>query len=137
VDTASVAARFTRLQALIAVKGGDPPPPGPPLEAVVGFHFTFATPSPQIFGAIPAGVTFSSACVLIETPFDAPATLQLGSSADLGLLLDVNDSRLMIAGQYQSDALVIPDVADVLVFTLSSAGASVGEGYLFYRMLPT
>lgn len=138
----NVAARLAQLQTRVAQLQGEirTAPPLPPIiignELAALVAFSFASPSTQIFGGILPGAVFSEAAIFIVNAFDAPATAQLGSSADLGLLLAATDSRLSAVGQYQSDALVVASVSDVLQFTLNTAGASVGAGYIFYRMLP-
>lgn len=130
----TAAPRLAQLRACLAIVGGVIPSPTPSNEKFVGLPFDFATPS-QIFLTYAAGTTFNFAGVTVETAFNAPATLRLGSSADLSMLLGATDSRLGAVGQYQSDAVVVADAADVLMLTMNAAGASVGSGYIFYRLL--
>jgi hypothetical protein len=130
-------AALDRLRALISLGNVGPPgPPGPPpTEVAVGYRFTFATPSVVTLASVSPGYQFNKAIVLVETPFNAPASLKLGISANPALLLDVGDSRLTIAGQYHSDALVPVYAPDVLQLFLNAAGATQGSGYVFYRYL--
>jgi hypothetical protein len=134
VIDATVAPRLTQLRVRLAIVGDAVPPPTPSNETFVGVPFDFSTPS-QIFLTYAIGTTFNLAGVTIETAFNAPATLRLGSSADLSMLLGATDSRLTVVGQYQSDAIVVANAPDVLMLTMNTAGASTGSGYIFYRSL--
>lgn len=89
-----------------------PPPPIPgetELVGVVPFVFSSGT---MVLGSVPEGYKFNRAAILIETPFTDPsATIRLGTSADLSLLLGADDTTPTAEGQYESDALVVIDVA--------------------------
>jgi hypothetical protein len=130
---ARTAPHVALLRARLALKVEAPLPPSPGGDSLVVVPFDFTTPS-QVFLTYPSGTIFSLAGVIVETPFNAPATMRLGSSADLSMLLGAIDSRLTIADQYQSDAVIVTTAADVLMLTMNAAGASVGSGYIFYRV---
>jgi hypothetical protein len=142
VNNSDIAAELARLeQILTALRVGaigpdiDPTPGGN--ELAVGFHFTFATSSTIVLGAILAGTTLRDAAVLIETPFNDPAaSLQLGTSSDHTLLLGSSDSKLSLAGSYTTEAFVVVGAPDVLLLNLSLGVSTVGEGYVFFRQLP-
>jgi hypothetical protein len=118
-----------------AIPPGPPlPPPGTEIASTVAFSFTTGT---LVLGAIAAGARFTRAAVVIDVAFDDPgASIQLGTSASPGLLLDVGSSRPSNPGQYDSDALVVVPAPDVLVLTVSAGTSTHGVGLLLYKVLP-
>ncbi len=99
--------------------------------------FLFSSSSPMILGAVPAGYLFDRSSVLIETAFDDPsATVSFGTSADPGLLLRSADIRAFLQGQYDSEAIAVLDVGDVLLLTVQPGVSTQGSGLLLYRALP-
>lgn len=104
-------------------------------EIVNAIHFDVTSPSPWPLLPIPSGSTFNRAVVLIETPFDdVAATLQLGVSSDASKFLRTSDSALNVANCYDSGELFVL-ASDVLILTVNTATSTVGEGYVFYRIL--
>jgi hypothetical protein len=115
-------------------------PASPPIpysgETTVAVGFSFTTPSPMVLGVIAAGSRFSRVALLIDQAFDGVgATISFGTSGDLGLLLKASDCRAM-PGQYDSNALVVIGVADVLLLSLHTVGSTQGAGVLLYKVLP-
>ena len=123
---------IAQLRAQLAITRGDPPPPPPPPTApenLTILPFSFATPT-QVLMAYAAGTVFSFAGVLLSTPFNAPSSLRVGSSADPSMLID---APLMYDCDLQSDAIVVAGVGDVLMLTMNPGAASLGAGYVFFR----
>jgi hypothetical protein len=131
-------ADFKRLDSLVALAlagGGGVIPVG--LETVIAHAFTFATPSPILLGACPAGAIINRAVLLITTPFSDPAAsatfgLVLGSAS---AFLAAGDSQLSAAAQYEKDDLVTVAVADTFKLTLSPAASVAGAGVLLFKFL--
>ena len=125
---------LARLAYTIVVSGGSPTPPSGN-EIVNAIHFDVTTSSPWVLLPIPGGAVFNRAAVLIETPFDdVSATLRLGTSLDTSQFLRSTDSTLSGVGSYDSGELHILS-SDVLILTLDAGSSTVGEGFVFYRIL--
>lgn len=133
----TTAAQLAAIRAKLAITGGDPPvPPAPPAsEEVVVVPFAFNTPGQRVFGVVSAGSFFSQAGILVTIPFNAPATIKLGVSADLELLIGAFDSLLTVADDYCLDGLRQFATSDVLLCCLNAAGATSGEGFVYYRLV--
>jgi hypothetical protein len=113
-----------------------PPGPGPGTETAVAVNFTFMSGT-MVLGVAAAGSKFNTEALLIQTAFDDPAaTISFGTSGSPGLLLGVGDSKPGVAGQYQSDAIVVIPANDVLLLTVNPGASSQGAGLLFYKVLP-
>jgi hypothetical protein len=129
-----------RLESLIWLALHPAVPPGPPIptttELTVSLAFTFTTSSPLVLSAVAPGYKFNRAVLLVEAPFDDPsATLSVGTSGDPGLLLRSADCRLDTPNQYESDALVVIAVPDVLLLSLHAGASTQGAGLLLYKVL--
>ena len=135
MNTTPLLGLLAKLQALIRLQPQTVPPfiASPGIGQGVAFDVT--TPASRIFAPLSQGTVFSGALVYVITPFNAPATIELGTSADLGLLMGAADSDLTTADQYESDAIVIIPSNDVLVSTFALNGATVGAGYIFFAYL--
>jgi hypothetical protein len=111
--------------------------PGPGTEIASAISFSFVTPSPLVLGVAPASSKFNVAVLLVETPFNDPsATIQFGTSGTPGLLLSAGDSKPNVVGQYESDALVVIPVGDLLILTLTPGASTQGAGILLYKVIP-
>jgi hypothetical protein len=133
----SLDVRAERIARLALTLAQQDPSPVPPIggETVVLFHFDVTTPT-QVLQALPAGSAVNRAVVLVETPFNDPAaTLRLGITGNLNAFISPADVTLSRAAQYQSDALVVINAVDMLIFTPSFGAATTGDGYLLYKLL--
>lgn len=133
--------RLKRIENLVALalsraSGGGPPPVGG--ETVTAFAFTFATPSPHLLGAAPAGAIVNRAVLVVTTPFSDPA-----ATATLGLVLGsasaflaASDSQLGVAAQYEKEDLVTVVAPDTFKLTISPGASVAGAGVVLFKFLP-
>lgn len=124
-----------------ASQGIPVPPVIPPLppgsgETVVAVPFTFATPSPLLLGAIHAGQVLNRASLLIQVPFDGEnSQISFGTSSNPILYLQCAGPSPGYSVQYDSNEVSVTPSADILLLSLSTPGATQGQGMLLYKLL--
>ena len=96
-------------------------------------NFTFATPSPMIFGAIMSPSLVYLAQIVILVPFNDPAaTLEFGLASSPALFLGPGDSKAGVIGQYQSLEALGPSIPDFIMLTINPAASTQGSGFVLY-----
>lgn len=104
-------------------------------EDVGVIPFLFSTASPLAIVDLPAGATLNRAEIVITEAFDDPAsTLQLGTAATPGLVLDTTENDPSALGQYQSTEDERAFVAATLQLEITPAASTTGGGYVLYKL---
>jgi hypothetical protein len=105
--------------------------PSDVVEQKVAFTFTSATVLlQQVFG----GDLVDTAWIRIDVPFDDPtATVVLGVTADTGLIFELGNVDVSVAGQTTNQAVTEFAVMDFLQLVVSPAASTQGAGLLVYR----
>lgn len=115
-------------------EAGPPGPPGPPGpgEVVDAADFDFATASPLILRALIPTDILNRVGLVIEVPFNDPAArIQIGTSANPSLLLDI--SAAVVAHYECSD--FVTGTTDFLQLTITGS-STAGSGFLLFKLLP-
>lgn len=103
-------------------------------EVVGKATFDFSTPSPLVLQALSSGLIVNRAALVIETPFDSSAGLELGTSSNPGALLSASDFTPSVAGQYESSVLLPIFASDFLILTINPGVSTQGSGFLLYKI---
>lgn len=97
--------------------------------------FDFSGPSQIVLAQLDANDVVNRADILVLVPFDDPAaTVQLGTPADPGLILDTSDVILSNTGQYQNMGLSYSSTPDLLILTVNSGVSVQGAALLYYAI---
>lgn len=97
-------------------------------------NFTYQTHSPMVLQPVLKGCVIDRVLAYISTPFnDSSATLQLGTTGDINLVLNSADSDPTIAGQYSNQAFTVVPINDLFLFTITPGASTQGAGTLFFR----
>lgn len=84
-----------------------------------------ASPGTLILATLNAGALLAFVDVVVSTPFDGGATLQVGTLAASNLFMDTNENDLSFASAYNA-APAYKAPAQVQIFATFSGGATVG-----------
>lgn len=100
--------------------------------------FTYNTPSPLTVIAVTSADAIIDTELVIETAFDDPAaTLQLGTFADIDLILPTNHNNPTQVGSYGTQCNFYFTVPDSIILTISPGTSTQGSGYILLLMKTT
>ena len=86
-------------------------------------------------GTIPAGAVVMRRLVIVTTPWDTAATLQIGTAADPDRYVAADDVNLEAAGSYQVNDSIHETSLQTVLVDIEQAGATQGELVLVIEYL--
>lgn len=120
-----------------ATGAGGPTGPTGPASAGSEFKvsFDYTSPSVSVLQTLAPSLLIIRVAILIVTPFDTQAEVQIGTFTDPSLLLGGDDVDAELATTYDNSMLYEVESPDSLILSLSPNGATQGSGIVFYQTL--
>lgn len=112
-------------------RGGAVPPLPPGFEFVDFAPFTFASGTMLLLGLV-TGAVIDRLVIAVTEPFDVPATLALGTTAEPGMLVASGD----MTGTFDAPELAAIPAPDLLRLVVAAPGATRGAGIVLYKVIP-
>jgi hypothetical protein len=97
----------------------------------VRFPFNFGDASPRVCANVPANNVVTLAALIFTTAFNDPtATITIGTSGNVGQLLDVTDANPGIVGTYSVEPGHKYNIATEVILTINPGSSTSGGGVL-------
>lgn len=101
---------------------------GPTLTA----SFSYLTASPLVLQAVTSGQKVYRATLTVNQAFTDPATtLQVGTTTVPDLCFTAGDIDPLVISQYDSEAVSLILVSDILILTISAGSSTTGTGTIY------